>query len=100
MTVIRRWNHQTGESYVPGAERPREGKVQIIRDIDGYVSPVSQEWVGSRTARREDLKRNDCREVDPSENKYWQRERASKEQQRDRTIDRAVQETFQRMRNG
>jgi hypothetical protein len=100
MTVIRRWNHQTGESYVPGEEPQRTGKLQIIRDIDGYVSPINGQFVSSRAARREDLKRNDCREVDPSENRYWQEKRQKEQAARDRNVERAVSETIQRLRNG
>lgn len=36
-------------------------------DLPEYVSPVTGKPVDGRRARREDLARNDCREVDPSE---------------------------------
>lgn len=39
-----------------------------ITDLPGYFSPLGDgKWVEGRTARREHLKRNNCREVDPSE---------------------------------
>lgn len=39
----------------------------IISDLPEYISPVTRLPVGGRAARREDLKRSGCREVDPSE---------------------------------
>lgn len=39
----------------------------IHSDLPGYISPVGNGWVEGRSARREDLKRSGCREVDPSE---------------------------------
>lgn len=40
---------------------------QIRGDLPGYLSPVTGQWVEGRAARREDLARSGCREVDPSE---------------------------------
>jgi len=37
----------------------------IASDTPGYKSPVTGEWIEGRHARREDLKRHDCVEVDP-----------------------------------
>lgn len=39
----------------------------IQRDMASYVSPVTGKPVDGRRARREDLKRSNSREVDPSE---------------------------------
>lgn len=39
----------------------------IIRDIPDYVSPLGTGVIGSRSTRRDDLKRGGCREVDPKE---------------------------------
>jgi hypothetical protein len=39
----------------------------IIRDTPEYRSPIDGRLIDGRAARREDLKRNGCREVDPSE---------------------------------
>jgi hypothetical protein len=38
---------------------------QIMTDIPPYISPVTGEPVGGRAARREDLIKNDCYEIDP-----------------------------------
>lgn len=48
---------------------PRQPSVfpYIQGDIAEYVSPATGQVVGGRAQRREDLKRSDCREVDPSE---------------------------------
>jgi hypothetical protein len=55
----------------------KTGVPQICSDIPGYVSMgrvetdengrPKQVWVDGRYARREDLKRSGCRELDPSE---------------------------------
>lgn len=40
---------------------------QIRGDLPTYISPVTGKPVDGRAARREDLARSGCREVDPSE---------------------------------
>lgn len=40
---------------------------QVRGDLKAYRSPVTGQMIEGRAARREDLARNDCREVDPSE---------------------------------
>ena len=40
---------------------------QVYGDLPEYLSPVTGLPVDGRYARREDLKRSGCREVDPSE---------------------------------
>jgi len=52
---------------VPKDEAPPKGGVMIIRDLPAYKSPLGTGVIDGRAARREDLKRNGCREVDPSE---------------------------------
>lgn len=61
-----RWN---GSELVEiTSEESRAPAIQIIRDIPGYKSPLGDGvWVDGRAARREHMKRNGCREVDPSE---------------------------------
>lgn len=39
----------------------------IVSDIPEYKSPLGTGIVSSRSQRREELKRHNCREVDPSE---------------------------------
>lgn len=52
-------------------------RLQVWSDLPGYQSVASGKWVEGRRARRDDLARTGCREVDPSEgpkyctNKKW-----------------------------
>lgn len=39
----------------------------IASDIPDYMSPLGNGLISGRRARREELKRNNCREVDPAE---------------------------------
>lgn len=48
---------------------PQSAGPMIMRDIPEYKSPLGTGLITSRSHRREDLKRNNCREVDPSEYK-------------------------------
>ena len=41
--------------------------IYVIPDTPGYRSPLGTGWIEGRRARREDLKRGNCREVDPGE---------------------------------
>jgi hypothetical protein len=64
----------TGEPMeVP--ERDGFARPFVRSDIPAYKSPLGTGVIDGRAARREDLKRNNCREVDPSEHKveYWGR---------------------------
>lgn len=45
-----------------GLSRP-----MVLSDLPAYASPLGDGVVEGRAARREHLKRNDCREVDPGE---------------------------------
>ncbi len=52
---------------VADAPRPRPVFPAVMRDIPEYKSPLGTGLITSRSHRREDLKRGECREVDPSE---------------------------------
>ena len=77
---------QVGTSYVPRT-RSAQG-LQIIKDIEPYQSPVDDKYVGGRAQRRDDLKRTNCREYEPTEKKYAERARQESEA---RVIDRMGQ---------
>jgi hypothetical protein len=47
--------------------RPPSVFPTVQRDMAAYKSPLGNGWIDGRAARREELKRADCREVDPSE---------------------------------
>jgi hypothetical protein len=58
---------------------PPKSGVQIMRDTPEYVSPICNEdgrhpLIDGRAARREDLKRNGCREYDPGERRAFEKE--------------------------
>lgn len=73
-----------------GAWRDRDGNPMetsgavcapaVISDIKPYASPLGTGIIDGRRARREDLKRGNCREVDPSEHKveYYDKKFAAK----------------------
>ena len=53
--------------------KPYAGQVvmpQIRGDLPAYKSPITGEVIEGRSARREDLKKHGCREVDPSEKPF------------------------------
>lgn len=52
---------------VPKTDAPARSGVMIVRDLPAYKSPLGTGVVEGRAARREELKRHGCREVDPSE---------------------------------
>ncbi len=57
-------NKATGEPM----EKPyRLSAPQVVSDLPAYASPLGDGVVEGRAARREHLKRNGCREVDPGE---------------------------------
>lgn len=39
----------------------------IVSDLPAYMSPLGTGVIDGRAARREDMKRGNCREVDPQE---------------------------------
>lgn len=56
-----RWNHKTGESYEVGEDnaRPR-ARLQIMKSLEPYRSPVTGEVIRSHSERRAELKRHGC----------------------------------------
>jgi hypothetical protein len=68
-----RWNPETSqvEEVTEYGERHAPQPFQIMRDLPAYKSPLGDGVVvDGRAARREHLKRNGCREVEPGE---WKR---------------------------
>lgn len=57
----------TGEALLTPEEATGPLKVpMIVADIPAYQSPVDGRWITSRSERRDDLKRNNCVEYEPS----------------------------------
>lgn len=54
---------RTGEVFASSGEIAMP---MVMRDIPHYHSPIDGRLITSRSERREDLKRNNCVEVDPS----------------------------------
>lgn len=50
----------------------------VMRDIPEYRSPIDGSLITSRSQRREDLKRNDCVEVDPPKKRGFKNARFAK----------------------
>lgn len=70
------WTDAWPDNHVePEVERSPLASPQVMRDIPEYKSPLGTGLITSRSQRREDLKRGDCREVDPSE---WKRQKPPK----------------------
>ena len=64
------YDRQTGEIVeVFPAPRGKPVAPMVMRDIPEYKSPLGTGLITSRSQRREDLKRGNAREVDPSEYK-------------------------------
>jgi hypothetical protein len=62
------WVHiSTGEPMLSATERARPIQMPtIISDIPEYASPIDGRMITSRSERRDDLKRNNCVEYEPS----------------------------------
>lgn len=62
-------NFKPRERQSPGffAARSDLPAPMVMPDTPAYVSPVTGREVDGRVARKEDLKRSGCREIDPSE---------------------------------
>ena len=58
-------NRATNEPMRPNGNKVSAPMIQS--DLPAYFSVASHKWVDGRRARRDDLKRTGCREVDPSE---------------------------------
>ena len=59
-------HRSTGEPMLPTGER-RIACPSIMPDLPAYASPLGDGMIEGRSARREHLKRNGCREVEPGE---------------------------------
>lgn len=60
-------NKSTGEAMLSPEEQSRPISMpMIISDIPEYTSPIDGRMITSRSQRRDDLKRNNCVEYEPS----------------------------------
>lgn len=82
---------QIGSDYVAPLRGKGKG-LQIIKDIEPYQSPVDDGYVGSRRARKDDLKRHNCREYERGESSYHDRQRQEQQQR----FENRITETMHR----
>lgn len=68
-------------------------------DIGGYTSPVDGRWIEGKAARREDLKRNNCRpwEGMAEEKKAAQQRAADAEKTYEKGVEQAAYSVFNNM---
>ena len=62
-----RYVWRDGEWVEPAPRGRSDNGPMIMRDLPAYLSPLGDGWIEGRAARREHLKANNCREVDPGE---------------------------------
>jgi hypothetical protein len=63
-------DRMTGEPMLTGEPPTSSGAIvcpSVMPDLPAYASPLGDGMIEGRSARREHLKRNGCRELDPSE---------------------------------
>lgn len=77
-------------------EKPRQASeikasktIHINPDIAGYDCPVTGQWIGSRREHRENLKRKNCRLLEPGEKRESIKDRA---REQERIIDRVARD--------
>lgn len=68
-------------------------------DIGGYTSPIDGRWIEGKAARREDLKRNNCRpwEGMESEKKEAIKRAAAADKDYEKGVEAAVYNTYNNM---
>lgn len=59
------YEKRTGDRMIV-PERDTLAVPSVISDIPEYQSPIDGKWITSRSQRRDDLKRNNCVEYEPS----------------------------------
>lgn len=61
------WNRAKRKWVKPSLRRSKPTGPYMVTDIPAYRSPLGTGVIEGRSARREDMARGECREVDPSE---------------------------------
>lgn len=71
----------------------------IVKDIGSYFSPVDGKLITGRSQRREDLKRNNCREWEGFENEKKEaiKRADAADKEFDRKIERGLYDTYNNM---
>lgn len=75
-----------------GEEASRQISAPMFRvDNTGYNCPITGNWIGSRHQHEENLKKHDCRVLEPGEKEQSQKFREAAEAQFDKTIEDSVE---------
>jgi hypothetical protein len=85
----------TAEGLVPlneAAFNAERVAPDVMGDLPAYESPITGELIDGRRARREDLKRHNCRPYDAGEREEFER----RKQARDAKLEAHVNETVER----
>lgn len=69
-------------------------------DNTGYNCPVTGEWVGSKSAHRENLAKHGCRILETGETEQAKAARAEKDRQLDKAIEDTVERTIESWDSG
>ena len=69
----------------------------IWADLPAYESPIDGRIIEGRAQRREDLKRNDCREYDPGMKQDAQRNHLENNAQLDRIIGESAERIYNQL---
>jgi hypothetical protein len=69
----------------------------VAGDLPGYESPVSGKWIEGRAARRDDLRRNNCRPYEAGEKEGLSRRKLMDEARFDASIEATVEAEIERM---
>lgn len=70
---------------------------RIISDLQGYTCPITDKWVEGRRAHEENLRRHDCRVLEPGEKEAAERFRRAEEASLDRAVEATVEQSLASM---
>jgi hypothetical protein len=89
------WDPVRKELVETAARRPRA--LHFIQgDLPGYESPITGQWIEGRKARREDLRRHNCRPWEglDQEKREAAKAQAENEARQAAAVDRRVEQTW------
>lgn len=69
-------------------------------DNTGYTCPITGDWIGSKTAHKENLAKHGCRVLESGETDQAQRVRQEQDQKLDKTIEDTVERTIESWDSG
>jgi len=69
-------------------------------DNTGYTCPVTGDWIGSKTAHKENLAKHGCRVLEAGETDQARRVRQEQDQKLDKAIENTVERTIESWDSG